>query len=408
MAANVWKQKPSLDPNKFKVTKLGNGQGWTATRIGGGTSTPKPAAPKTPAGTTLPYNETPSAFVNRSGVVGGWKDIPTNMNPNDWEFQQNRAGKWFARPVDEFTGLDQGTINQVNAFDRDTTANSQFLRSRTDVAGTNANADAEAAAKRMQALTGLIQGSGGNPEIAGAQGRLTVAQAALADRDNSRGVGLARDAAETRLANYEAARRNQRGAGLLSARNAVQQAQVEQAKFQYQQEKDAKDLAARLRGQSLGLLSDKLQIEGQNQRAQLSADTDIATTNATLRTRLEIEAAKLQLQAQKLAEKGNEKQAAAKRKQAAAKIKASNKAKADATQMIDELWVGPESKAADGSLQKTFYEPGEILTIVSRRFPMLNKEQLRSLIAQRSQYAGQGSTGTGYQDYFMRNPFGVR
>ena len=263
MASNVWKQRPTLDESKFKIKSLGAGKGWTATRIA------KPAAPKLPTGTTLPLNELPSNFVNRSGVVGGWKEIPVNMNPADWEFDKNRAGRWFARPVDEMTGLDTATRQQFTNFDNTTSANKAYLQSRVDAAGTNANADADAAAKRMASLGNLVSTGIGNPEIAGAQARLAVNSAALANSDAAAGVGLARDAAETRLANYTAARSAQREGGLASARNAVQQAAVEQAKFQYQQEKDAKDLAARLRDQSLGLLSDKLQIEGQRSAAEL-------------------------------------------------------------------------------------------------------------------------------------------
>jgi hypothetical protein len=179
----------------------------------------------------MPLNELPSNFVNRSGVVGGWKDIPVNMNPADWEFDKNRAGRWFARPVDEMTGLDTSTRQQFTNFDNTTNANKTYLQSRADAAGANANADADAAAKRMASLGNLVSTGIGNPEIAGAQARLAVNSAALANSDAAAGVGLARDAAETRLANYTAARTAQREAGLSSARNAVQQAAVEQAKF---------------------------------------------------------------------------------------------------------------------------------------------------------------------------------
>ena len=399
MASNVWKQKPNLDPTKFKVTQLGGGRGWTATKIGA----PKP--PKLPTGISkLPTNELPSNFVNRSGVVGGWKDIPVNMNPADWEFEQNRAGRWFARPVDEMTGLDTATRQQFTNFDNTTNANKTYLTSRVDAAGANANADADAAAKRMASLGNLVSTGIGNPEIAGAQARLAVNSAALANADGAAGVGLARDAAETRLANYTAARSAQREGGLASARNAVQQAAVEQAKFQYQQEKDAKDLAARLRGQSLGLLSDKLQIEGQNSRAQLASDTDLAQTNANNRTRLEIEAAKLQLQAQKLAEKGQAAAAKKKEKAAAAKLKVSQKARADATKMIDQMWGQGIADDAQGTNWRPL-DVNYITNWVARQFPALNKEVVRQLVTERAQFAG---SNLGYQDYFMRNPLGVR
>lgn len=390
MASNVWKQKPSLDPAKWNVTKLGGGKGWTATRKAGAPAAPP--KPKLPTGTTMPLNELPSNFVNRSGVVGGWKEIPVTMNPSDWEFSQNRAGRYFARPVDEFTGLDEGTRRQVGQFDADTAANRTYLQSRVEAAGANANADAEAAARRMASLGNLASTGVGDPEIAAAQARMLGTQASLANADQNRTVGLARDAAETRLANYDVARRAQRSAGLADARNAVQQAAVEQAKFQYQQEKDAKDLAARLRGQSLGLLSDKLQIEGQNQRAQLSADTDIATTNATLRTKLEIEAAKLQLQAQKLADKGQTAAADKKKKVAAAKLRESNTARRQAGTQIEKMMRGITIKQADGSEALVQYTPAEISGIIQRRFPALSKAVVNQLV---NQYTG-SSVPDGY------------
>lgn len=401
MASNVWKQRPTLDESKFKIKSLGDGKGWTATRIA------KPAAPKPPklpTGMTLPLNELPSNFVNRPGVVGGWKDIPVNMNPADWEFDKNRAGRWFARPVDEMTGLDTSTRQQFTNFDNTTNANKTYLQSRVDAAGANANADADAAAKRMASLGNLVSTGIGNPEIAGAQARLAVNSAALANSDAAAGVGLARDAAETRLANYTAARTAQRDAGLSSARNAVQQAAVEQAKFQYQQEKDAKDLAARLRGQSLGLLSDKLQIEGQNSRAQLASDTDIAQTNANNRTRLEIEAAKLQLQAQKLAEKGQAAAAKKKKDAAAAKNRAAVSQRKSASKDIERMLRGTSiGKDANGVEQFRYYSPAQVSQIIRSRYPGLGEFVVNQMVNQvYNNGAGWGQGGLPQSVYEQR------
>lgn len=41
---------------------------------------------------------------------------------------------------------------------------------------------------------------------------------------------------------------------------------------------------------------------------------------------------------------------------------------------------------------------------VARQFPALSKAVVKQLVSERAQYAG---SNTGYQDYFMRNPYGT-
>lgn len=367
----IWKARPQLDESKWKITKLGGGKGFTATRK----AKANPLAGLKNPGTVFDPKELPSTFVNRTGVVGGWKSQPANMNPNDWEFATNRAGRTFARPVDEFTGLDDGVRRQVNTFDADTRVMGDYLAGRTEVAGNQANADAKAAADRMASLTALGAG-GGNPELAAAGAKLQLAQAALAGRDDNRGVGLARDAAETRLAQYRAARNDSRFGMLNSARESQAAAAAAQAKADYEQSQDAKSLAAQLRGQDMQLLGQRLSIQGQNDRAELSANTSLTNNQTSNQTRLQIAAARLEAQAVKDEAAGRQKAAETKRKKAEAKRKQDRQEKSAYASNLRRAGVAME-KIISGDAAYTF---SQVSTMIQRQFPQLKPWDVNQML----------------------------
>ena len=255
------------------------------------------------------------------GVVGGWGRQPSGYDANRWEFGTNSAGRVFARPLTETTGLDPADAARLRSFDAQTAAQQARIQAAYQGLATAAQGDAEAQGRRLTALTqaaGVTSATPQGPTWGGAGATIATqtdpASTALAATNaetaraisgiqsmldtqaqgqwaaQARGMGVQADA------DYAAKRQGDRTGFLDAARTAAAKARAEAATLQAQQqqrdaqaERDRYNLSARLRGQNLQLLGTQLGIGGSNYRAVLGQQTAVygqqqATARSTAAT----------------------------------------------------------------------------------------------------------------------------
>lgn len=248
----------------------------------------------------------------RDGVVGGWGRTPQGYDASQWEFGTNPAGRVFARPITETTGLDPQAVTQLRSFDAQTAAQQARIQAAYAAMAQAAQGDADAQARRLTALTqaaGVTSAAPQGPAWAGAGGQVTTqtdpASVALAAQNSqtartvagiesmlatqaqslypsqARGMGLDAES------QYTAKRQSDRTAFLTDARNAAAKARADQATAEAKRrqdearaERDRYNLSARLRGQNLQLLGTQMGIGGSNYRAVLGQQTALSGQQA--------------------------------------------------------------------------------------------------------------------------------
>lgn len=355
----------------------------------------RPKAARTPRSTTpkggTVASSTRSAAVNKlvpreyagsAGVIGGWSKEP-RLNPDQYEWTQNESGRWFARPRTELTGLSSQQKADIGSFDAQTEAQKARITEAYNNYATQAGADRDAAAKSFEGLARLAGASysapvtgqastpygavGTNPLSPAQQDQSTIAgttasagsaaQGGIAGFALSQLPTIARDAGLTALEKYTTDRQGQRKDLLSGYREAAAQAESDARDEDYKRQ----ELAATLRGQNLGLISDKLGSDTSIATASIRADTATADRAAKLRT----DAAKLRQQAsiareRNLVSRANTLDRLATQKELAAKKAA--KSKKGITQSDQRAWTKRARDMWDGIPRKVTGADGKQTT----------------------------------------------
>lgn len=377
-----WKVKPK------GVATVRRGEWWVPKEPGG-----------TPAGTTggggrgavnraarrrkinlLP----PIEFQGSEGLRGPFVDTP-RLNPDEWEVRQNpKTKRYFARPANELTGLDQWMRRDVLGFDRQTGAQIGQITGAYDAYATQAAADAAAGAANLGNLARA--GSAGYADTtvgasAGPYGSVAPVGISQAERalpgvlaQGGREGSVAQSAQTIAGLNQLPTVARSEGLGAANAFRAErggQRSELLQGYRGLQQEAAAAKADAAFKRQQLGAtLQIALGEQANTRRGQtLTAETsrrgqelDFETAERDRAASLAKEAAKLRQQAQ-LAKENNRlerwktlmKRAEAKDKEAkkARQKRVGNaKTREQADRLIDQMYAGVEDPDAPGGLIK--------------------------------------------------------
>ena len=366
----------TVKPTKFAtVQKTVNGKKvWVKpAKPSGGTvaSTPRSAAVN---------RLVPRDYVGSEGVVGPYTSEP-RLNPDKYEWAKNpENGKWFARPINELTGLNPQQRADIKASDAQTTAQSQRIQQAYNDAATATAADA---ASTQSALQGLAAARGSGYAAADPTGQV-LGQAA---RDSSaasfaptiaslgRQAGVMRDSGLTNLQTFLAAAQKQRTDTIAGYRNAQQEA------------------ATAARDSNLKYLSDLAGNKTDLAKAKLSSDTSLATAQLRADTaekdraaKLRVEAAKIEAQVKIAKERGQTQRAENLQKRADAKRKlarrASNSDLRQWTERARSMWEGiPRTVAGADGKNTTQYLQYSAKEIVNELIAMGATPQRAKLIA---------------------------
>ena len=267
-----WKEKPT----GFTTVKV---DGWwqkpgepnaPAPRVGGGGSrAPRGGTTSTTSAAARRNALVPREWVGSEGLIGNWARAP-RLDPTRFEtLKSEETGRWWARPINELTGLTPGQKADVRGFDRQTSAQ----QARIDAAYADFVAQSgQNAAAGQQALTGLtaLTGSGYSGDPTGAvlsEAARKQAGAGVAPMiaDLARVPGVAREAGITASTSFAAERGQQRDEKLSGIRQT--QAEIDQANA---------DRRAELRGQELESLGRAAGLQNDLDIASIRADSDAA------------------------------------------------------------------------------------------------------------------------------------
>jgi hypothetical protein len=199
-----------------------------------------------------------------------------------FELGQNANGRYFLRPITEFTGLGPSQVAAIREMDRRTQGQQSLIRANYSAAGDTAARDAS----NLSAQLAAIPGSGGTvaPASTGA-----ATQAGVDDRsaetDRTARTLQAQRASMEAMAKAPALRQmgeTEASAYGTSAQQARMQALSSFASGNAQAQAAADSLNARLRGQDLGLLGNQLRTGAQVNMNNADNARAIAQTNATV------------------------------------------------------------------------------------------------------------------------------
>jgi hypothetical protein len=229
----------------------------------------------------------PDTFIGSEGVRGGFVNITPRLNPDEYEFAQNRVGVTYARPRTEFTGLAPQNVADVKAFDQLTNLQGHRITSAYDAYAQQAGADRDRATQALGDLARLA-GQGMTPTVgtglsatekalSGVIGSTASAESAarssqtIADLNQlptvARSEGLGASEA------FRATRYGQRQEMLTGLRAAQAEAEAAAAAQAAEESQFNRTLASQVRGQNLDLLG---QLGGQ----QASMQEVLARLNA--------------------------------------------------------------------------------------------------------------------------------
>lgn len=388
MAAR-WKRKPT----GFKTVRRG---GWWVRPEDAATPRGGRAAPTTRSGAT--NRLVPREFTGSEGVIGPWRREP-RLDPSRYETTTNEAGRFFARPRTEFTGLDPQAVADIRGFDATTEAQRQRIREAYDAYAAAAASDASAGAQNLGTLAKLsaagftapISGEASGPYGAVAARPLSHAETALPGvlSQGAREESAARSAQTIAALNQlptiarseglsaserMAAERGGQRSELLSGyrQQAAESAAAEQ-EAQFERQK----LSATLRGQNLSHLG-----------RVLSGETQVATTKLREQgktkdraARLRIEAARLRQQAaiareRNLVSRANTLDRLAVQREAAAKKEAKKQKLSSSdlralTKRAREMWEGiPRTVTDEQGKRRTEYLQYDFSEIVQELMAM--------------------------------------
>lgn len=243
----------------------------------------------------------PESFLGSPNVRGPYT-APPRLNPEQFETAQNQAGRYFARPVTELTGLNPQQRADVGRFDKLTEAQAGQIQGAYGTAAQASEANRAASAAELTALAGAA-GAGyaasdptasvlGQAARQGAVANVTPAIAGLA-----RSPDILRSEGLTNVGQFRTQRLGQRQETIAGYRTAQQEAAAAA------REQDLKTMLDLLGIQSdLGL--GQLQYQTQLAAAGIQSETNLAESQQRARTadadraaRLDVEAAKLMQQA---------------------------------------------------------------------------------------------------------------
>lgn len=216
----------------------------------------------------------PREWVGSEGLIGNWGKQP-RLDPTRFEtLKSPETKRWWARPINELTGLDPQTRADVRGFDRETTAQGARIdQSFADFVAQSGQV-AQQGNAALSGLAGLVgSGYAGDPMgavLSEAARKETGAGLAPVMADLSRLPVLARDAGLTASSSFAADRAKTRTETISGYRAAQSEA-----------EQGERDRAAELRGQELEHLGRLAGIEGDLTQAGIRADT--ATADRTSR-----------------------------------------------------------------------------------------------------------------------------
>lgn len=215
------------------------------------------------------------------GVQNVGRGLP-QYDQTKFEIGQNANGRYFLRPITEFTGLGPSQVAAIREMDRRTQGQQSLIRANYSAAGDTAARDAS----NLSAQLAAIPGSGGTvaPASTGA-----ATQAGVDDRsaetDRTARTLQAQRASMEAMAKAPALRQmgeTEASAYGTSAQQARMQALSSFASGNAQAQAAADNLNARLRGQDLGLLGNQLRTGAQVNMNNADNARAIAQTNATV------------------------------------------------------------------------------------------------------------------------------
>jgi hypothetical protein len=221
----------------------------------------------------------PDTFIGSEGVRGGFVNIQPRLNPDEYEFAQNRVGVTFARPRTEFTGLDPQSVADIKQFDQMTDLQGNRIDQAYNAYANAASADRDRATQALGDLARLA-GSGFTPTqgmgLSEAERSLTpimgmaaagtsAAQSAQTIADLNQLPTVARSEGVNANATFRATRLGQRQDMLNALRTAAAESAAEAAKLAHDEDQFNRTLASQVRGQNLDLLG---QLGGQQASMQ--------------------------------------------------------------------------------------------------------------------------------------------
>lgn len=238
------------------------------------------------------------------GVVGGWQKAP-NLDANLWEIGTNVAGRYFARPITELTGLTAPQRQAIAAYDKraaaqmaqydaignqaynDTKARADNLTQQLrDIAALSGNQQTSQAAPGIQAGGGqtqtMVNAAGVQQQTAHSEAAQAVAKqaATFAAQRALNAPQNARDTVNNAATQYRMKSDASRGQMVTSLQNAVLSAKAAKDKATADLYNNQARVIAAAIAAGAKLSAEEMAQLGANARAQLQSDTTVATNNA--------------------------------------------------------------------------------------------------------------------------------
>lgn len=238
------------------------------------------------------------------GVVGGWQKAP-NLDANLWEIGTNVAGRYFARPITELTGLTAPQRQAIAAYDKraaaqmaqydaignqaynDTKARADNLTQQLrDIAALSGNQQTSQAAPGIQAGGGqtqtMVNAAGVQQQTAHSEAAQAVARqaATFAAQRALNAPQNARDTVSNAATQYRMKSDASRGQMVTSLQNAVLSAKAAKDKATADLYNNQARVIAAAIAAGAKLSAEEMAQLGANARAQLQSDTTIAANNA--------------------------------------------------------------------------------------------------------------------------------
>ena len=215
------------------------------------------------------------------GVQNVGRGLP-QYDQTKFELGQNANGRYFLRPITEFTGLGPSQVAAIREMDRRTQGQQSLIRANYSAAGDTAARDASNLAAQLAAIPGA-GGSSAPPSTSAATQAGTDQR--TADTARTERTLQAQRASMEAMAKAPALRQmgeTEASAYGTSAQQARMQALSSFASGNAQAQAAADNLNARLRDQDLGLLGNQLRTGAQVNMNNADNARAIAQTNATV------------------------------------------------------------------------------------------------------------------------------
>jgi hypothetical protein len=216
------------------------------------------------------------------GVQNVGRGLP-QYDQTKFELGQNANGRYFLRPITEFTGLGPAQVAAIRDMDTRTKAQQEVIRASYNSAADTSAREAQELGTRLAAIPGANAATNA-PSSAGAATGAGTDQRRQDQARNDQTLAATRASADAAL---RAPAIRQMGSSQAesygtSAQQARMQALSSFASGNAQAQAAADNLNARLRGQDLGLLGNQLRTGAQVNMNNADNARAIAQTNATV------------------------------------------------------------------------------------------------------------------------------